>query len=127
MRVQESEIPYWQAAHNSYIQILTETGAFGGIAFVALILACLKTFNGFRRDPGSLQHVGLHVLPGMLLIGFMSLLVSAFFLSQAYSIPFTLFFALAASLKRIQAISNAATAPVPALSLGLRSAKLSHA
>ena len=94
-------IPEWQAPHNSYVEVLTETGLFGILAFLSLILTCLGTLNALRRSPGSLGESPPSPFPGILLIGFMAQLIGAMFLSQAYSMAFTLFFAASAAMKQI--------------------------
>lgn len=103
MRKEEHLPPEWQTAHNSYLEVLTETGTFGAAAFLCLILTSLSTFNRLRRkaqlSPESLQ--GLAVLPGVLLIGCVGQLVAATFLSLAYSVAFPLLFAASAALKTI--------------------------
>ena len=101
MRADENITPVWQAPHNSYVEILTETGLLGTVPFVLLIATSVKRFNALRRRGGSFTDPDLDLLPGILLVGFVSLLVAAFFLSQAYSLPFTLFFAVAAALTGI--------------------------
>ena len=109
MRQKEGKvIPEWQAPHNSYIEVLTETGLFGALAFLSLILTCLGTFNALRRSPGSLGESPPSPIPGILLIGFMAELIGAMFLSQAYSMSFTLFFAASASLKQVAERSRTA-------------------
>ena len=100
MRARENLTPYWQTAHNSYIQVLTETGIFGAAAFGLLIVTSLATFNRWRRNR-SPDAPDLSLFAGVLLIGFIAQLVTAFFLSQAYSVLITLFFALSASLQRM--------------------------
>ena len=45
----------------------------------------------------------MSALGGLMLLGFVGLLVSGFFLSQGYSIFSTLYFALAAAMGRLQA------------------------
>ena len=101
MRQEEGLIPKWQPSHNSFVQVLTETGMFGIGAYVLLIVACLKGLNRLRRAESSVTHQELGVFPGILLIGFIAQLVSAFFLTQGYSIFLTLSFAVAASLVAI--------------------------
>jgi O-antigen ligase len=91
----------WQAPHNSFVQILVETGIFGAVAFGLLISACLRTFWRLHhlKDP-----TGTDELPlwgGALFVGFVGQLVSAFFLTMGYSVFFTLFFAISTSLRLI--------------------------
>jgi putative inorganic carbon (HCO3(-)) transporter len=99
MRAREHLLEQWQAPHNSYIEILVETGVVGGVSFYLLIITCVKTFNRLRQRKRSAAERDLQILPGVLLIGFVGQLVAASFLSQAYSVLFTLSFATAASLK----------------------------
>jgi O-antigen ligase len=116
-RAEENVAARWQTAHSAYILILVETGALGSFAFLLLILRGLSTFNRLRRRPEAIRDPELAALPGLLLVGFGAQLVSAFFLSQAYSMNFTLVFALSAMLNRIAekgATVPAATGALPA-------------
>jgi O-antigen ligase len=107
-RLEENFLPEWQAPHNSYIQVLTETGVFGGAAFLLLITTCVAILVGVMREAGKAdEDVGR--LAAVLLVGFIAQLVSAFFLSQAYSMFFTLMFAVSASLKGITTASGRTT------------------
>jgi O-antigen ligase len=99
----EGVVPRWQAAHSAYVLVLTETGILGGAAFFLLIVTTLRTFNGLRRRFVSLPDPELAVLPGVLLVGFAAQLVAAIFLSQAYSMFFTLAFAVSGALNRMTA------------------------
>lgn len=101
MRSEEGLIPKWQPSHNAFVQVLTETGIFGFSAFVLLIVACLKGLNRLRRTDFSATYSEIGALPGILQIGFIAQLVSAFFLTQGYSIFLTLSFAAASSLTAI--------------------------
>jgi O-antigen ligase len=92
----------WQTAHNSYIQVMVETGIFGITVFIYLIGKCVKTFNQFRKRREASVEKDFSTISGILLIGFIAQLVTAFFLSQGYSASFTLFFALSASLNGIE-------------------------
>lgn len=98
MRAQEGQQQVYNAPHNSYIQVLAETGIFGIIVFLLLILNCLKTFNKFRKWREASLERDFCNMSGILLIGFIPLLITAFFLSQAYSILFTLYFAFSAAI-----------------------------
>jgi O-antigen ligase len=106
MRDKENRIPYWQAAHSAYLQVLAETGILGMTAFVLLLATCLTTFTRLHRRGRTVADVDLAILPGLLLIGFIALLISATFLSMAYSMFLTLFFAASAALKRIAAAQS---------------------
>ena len=92
----------WQAAHNSFVQVATEAGVIGGAVFLFLIGVCLVNFNRLRRRRTESQAEAAGYAAAFL-IGFVALIIAAFFLSQAYSMMFTLYFALSAALKRIGA------------------------
>jgi putative inorganic carbon (HCO3(-)) transporter len=100
----------WQYTHNSYLQVAAEIGLVGFAIFAFIILRSLVTFSGASRTsvrPETRETDEIRVLGGLMLLGFVGLLVSGFFLSQGYSIFFTLYFALAAAMKPIQAaLSN---------------------
>jgi O-antigen ligase len=100
-RQERGLLPKWQAPHNSFVQIIVEIGIFGAVAFGLLISSSLKTFSRVRRtkDPTGVDETPLW--GGALFIGFVAQLVSAFFLTMGYSIFFTLFFAISASLRQI--------------------------
>jgi O-antigen ligase len=101
MRARESgTIPEWQTAHSAYILVLTETGILGSVPFLLLIVSSLLTFNRSRRT-GAIAGVDLHGLPALLFVGFGAQLVTAAFLSQAYSMFFTLTFAMSGALHRM--------------------------
>jgi O-antigen ligase len=95
-------IPQWQAAHNSYIQIITETGLIGFILFFSIIISSIKNFLRVKnlkvitKEASELKTIG-----GLLFLGFIGHNIVAFFLSQGYSIFFTLFFAFSAALSRL--------------------------
>jgi len=88
----------WQTAHNSYLLVMAETGIFGGIVFIYLIGQCVKTFNQFRKLKEASVETDFGTMSGFLLIGFIAQLFIAFFLSQGYSMIFSLYFAISAVL-----------------------------
>ena len=103
-------IPRWQAVHNSYLQVAVETGLIGFMFFISAIVCCLRNFYQRGRDHAisnrviSSERLGLNALAGTLLVGFIGNLVGAFFLTQGYSIFFTLFFAFSAVLRKFRPI-----------------------
>lgn len=103
----------WQYAHNSFLQVASEVGLIGLFIFVLMVARSLGTFLRISREKGaaaSADLVQLRALAGFMVIGFAGLLVSGFFLSQAYSMFFTLYFALGAVMTRLHA-SLASAAP----------------
>jgi Lipid A core - O-antigen ligase and related enzymes len=88
----------WQTAHNSYLLVMVETGIFGVTVFIYLIGKCVKTFNQFRKRREASVEKDFSTMSGIFLIGFIAQLFMAFFLSQAYSMIFTLYFAISAAL-----------------------------
>lgn len=101
----------WQVPHNSFLQIAAEVGLVGFAVFVLINLRSVRTFISVSRmqsQPPSPGTAEIRALSGLMLLGFVGLLVSGFFLSQGYSIYFTLYFALAAVIGRLHAGSLAA-------------------
>jgi O-antigen ligase len=124
----------WQTAHSTYVLALTETGLIGCIPFVLLLLRCLGTFNRLRRR-AAFSDADLNGLPGFLLAGFCAQLVSGAFLTQTYSMQFTLAFAMSGVLNRMsaKAADNGVAAgiqvagiprPQPAVAVGARRSAL---
>jgi O-antigen ligase len=100
---------YWQDVHNSYLQVAAEVGLIGFALYLLIHLRSLRTFFRLSRSrPQSPESAELGALSGLMLLGFTGLMISGFFLSQGYSIFSTLFFALAASLERLQSQPSAA-------------------
>jgi putative inorganic carbon (hco3(-)) transporter len=87
----------WQAPHNMFIQVAVETGIVG---FFLYIVMTLNVFRIFARARKTQSH---HILKisEMGRIGFMGLLVSGFFLSQAYSIYWPFYIALSSVVGRL--------------------------
>ena len=101
-REAEGEIPKWQVAHNSYMQVAAEIGLVGFFIFILLIINSLKSFVHFTKiNTTNNELLQLNSLSQVILLGFIGHLVCAFFLTQAYSILFTLFFALSAVVKKL--------------------------
>jgi O-antigen ligase len=99
------------AVHNSFLQVAAEVGLFGFAIYVLITARSLLTFLRISRpqpQPQSAENSEVSALAGLMLLGYVGLLVSGFFLSQGFSIFTTLYFALAASLLRIQAASQPA-------------------
>ena len=103
MRENEGLPPAWQAPHNSYIQVLVETGLPGGITFLLLIATCLANFNRYRKCGPTPSDGTVARFSALLLFGFTAQVVTAFFLSQAYSVLFSLYFAASAVQRQIVA------------------------
>jgi len=91
----------WQAAHNAFIQISSELGLFAFALFALMIKDTFRIFRKVRRAGlGPVPGPDLKRLAGIAQIGFTAHLIVAFFLTQGYSILFTLFFAFAAAMNR---------------------------
>lgn len=103
MREKQGGSPMWQVAHNAYLQIAAEAGLPGLFLFLAAVTATYRSLSRARGMPaGSDEARELATIAGALSIGFIACLTTAFFLSQAYSILFTLFFALGTAVERLQ-------------------------
>jgi len=91
-------IPRWQAAHNSLIQIGSESGVIGAILFVLASLNAFRIFGQARRRSKS---DGPIKIAEMARIGFVGHFISAMFVSQAYSIYWAFYIALSAIADRL--------------------------
>lgn len=101
-REAKGEIPRWQVAHNSYIQVAAEIGLIGFSIFILLIINSLKSFVYLAKiTTTNNELLQLNSISRLLLLGFIGHLICAFFLTQAYSVLFTLFFALSAVMRRL--------------------------
>jgi O-antigen ligase len=99
-RASRGEIPKWQAPHNSYLQVAAETGLIGFGFFLSLILLSYRNLQ--RQKKNSREGQGeLNDIAALLHAGFAGSLAAAFFLSQGYSVLFTLFFALSAVIRKL--------------------------
>ena len=96
----------YHAVHNSFLQIAAEVGLIGFVVYVLICLRSIVTFLRISRMPTHArtpESRDMAALGGLMLLGFVGLLVSGFFLSQGYSIFSTLYFALAAAMERLRA------------------------
>jgi O-antigen ligase len=119
-RQEQGVLPKWQAAHSSFIQILVETGVIGGILWIMLIASTAATFWRIRKRDDLSENREVPVWAGVLFVGFVAQVVSSLFLSTGYSVFFTLFFAVSASLRRIAAVPVAAEATAARVSRSMR-------
>jgi putative inorganic carbon (hco3(-)) transporter len=95
-------VPRWQELHNSYIQVAVETGFPGFILFISLIFQSVKSFSKFNKiQATSNEMVEFKTISGLMLVAFIGQLVTAFFITQAYSLFFTTFFAFSAVMRNI--------------------------
>jgi putative inorganic carbon (hco3(-)) transporter len=96
-------IPRWQFTHNSFLQVAVEVGLIGFIIFTIIILRTLSTFlHTSKIEATSTQAREISTLGGLMFLGFIGQLVAATFLTQGYSIYFVMYFALAATVNRLE-------------------------
>ena len=95
----------WQTAHNSYIEMAAEIGLIGFILYITMIIGTVKKLLFCQKaqitSPNAKE---FQSIAASLQLGFIGSLVAAFFLSQAYSVIFALYFALSAVMKNIARI-----------------------
>jgi O-antigen ligase len=107
MREAENVQPRWQVSHNTYLQALSETGFPGFFLFLNLIGSSIRSILSTKAKSTkakSTESKALQALSDMssvLFVGFIAMLITAFFISQAYSILFPLFFAISISISNI--------------------------
>ena len=91
----------WQAVHNSYIQISSELGLIAFIIFMLMMKDTVQILRKVRKGDGDQMIISdEQKLAGIVQIGFISHCTAAFFLTQGYSMLFTLFFAFAAAMNK---------------------------
>ncbi|MBI5236579.1 MAG: O-antigen ligase family protein [Deltaproteobacteria bacterium] len=108
LRADIGAIPKWQAPHNSYVEVAVETGVAGISLFLALTASSMRTFftcSRARSCDGQLRTIA-----ALLIVAFVGHLTAAFFLTQAYSTLFTLFFAFSTILGGLSAPHKAVAA-----------------
>jgi O-antigen ligase len=102
LRAEEGEPPKWQAAHNSYLQVAAEVGLIGFFFFCSMITVSLKNLSFCIRTKSEYPAAQeAKLIAEMVRLGFIGSLIVAFFLSQAYAVVFTLFFALSTVVRNI--------------------------
>ncbi len=102
LRGELGEKPKWQAPHNSYVQVAAETGIIGLFLFYSLIIRSFRNIKRvFASSSESISINELKAISSSVRFGFIASVVAAFFLSEAYTIVFTLFFALAAVIRKL--------------------------
>lgn len=86
---------FWQAPHNSLVQIGAETGVLGLLAFILISYKAYEIFRKLKKE-----NVDYHIqnIAEVTQIGFAGHLAASMFLSQAYSGIWLLFVALSATL-----------------------------
>ena len=98
----EGEIPRWQVAHNSFVQVAVETGLIGFVVFSALLFASLKNFRRLSKHKRTEELLTEYAnIPGICLVGLCGTMMGAFFLTQGYSLIFTFYFAVSAVLRNL--------------------------
>jgi O-antigen ligase len=96
----------YHSVHNSFLQIAAEVGLIGFTIYMLIVVRSLLTFFRSSRilsQSPSAETAEIGALSGYMLLGFVGLLLSGFFLSQGYSMLMTLYFGLAAVMGRLQA------------------------
>ena len=102
----------YHAVHNSLLQVAAEVGLIGFAVYLTIIVRSLQTFLRANRTQPQSRLSGMDemsALGGYMLLGFVGLLVSGFFLSHGYSVLTTLYFGLAAVMARLQAMERASS------------------
>jgi O-antigen ligase len=94
--------PKWQAAHNSYLEVASELGLIGLFVFLSLIFGCLKHFYVlYRKKDEDKLSIERQTISRLLFISAIGTLSAGFFLSQGYSIIFTMLFAFSGALRNL--------------------------
>jgi O-antigen ligase len=112
----------WHSVHNSLLQVAAEVGLIGFAVFLAINLRSFFCFYRVSKTPreqrlNSRDANELSALGGLMLLGFVGLLVSELFLTQGYSIFSTLYFAAAAAIGRVHGTLLSAPSPASTISV----------
>jgi O-antigen ligase len=105
--MQERQLP-WQAAHNSYISVAAETGVFGFILFVSLLLTAVGTALKALRVARARHAQDLAALSRALAVALAGYAVSAAFLSAEYQAIFYLNLGYVLAARKLARLSHAA-------------------
>ena len=106
LRESEGILPRWQTAHSSYFLIAAEMGVPGILLFIVLILKNIKIFKGNLYDNKDKSILNKDTISFPIYVSFIGLLVASAFISQSYSIIFTLFFSVGSILIKIKESNN---------------------
>jgi O-antigen ligase len=88
----------WQTAHNMAVQIGTETGVIGFALFLMMSANVFRILIRVRANSSSDTLIRISEMGNA---GFLGLLISGMFLSQAYSLYWAFYIALSASVNRL--------------------------
>ena len=103
--IRGAETLKWQTAHNSVIQIGTETGIAGLTLFILMSLNVLRIFVRVKKR--TIQEK-LIKIGEMGLVGFTGLFISGMFLSQAYSLYWAFYIVFSAVVNQLAVREEAA-------------------
>ncbi len=92
------EVARWQTAHNSVVQIGTETGFIGLLLYLALSINVVKVCINIIRN---YQSPAIIKIVEMVLVGFTGSFVSGLFISQAYSMYWAFFIVTSAVIMQL--------------------------
>ena len=74
----------WHQVHNTFIQVIVETGVIAFIFYILLFVSPLKISKQIIRKINNTQNRSV-ILSKIIIISFMSYAATVFFLPQAYS------------------------------------------
>jgi O-antigen ligase len=100
---EERNLPQkWQTTHNTFLQLGSEIGLIGLIIFIILMHGTYRNLNRVNviYDNAKADN-DIEYLSRCIKIGFISLIVCAFFLSQAYSMIFPFYIAIGESISEL--------------------------
>lgn len=96
----------FRAAHNSYVEVLTGSGALGLIVFIVIIVVTIRSFNKSRRQFLDRDRSGDAAMVTVYRLSFFIILLYFFFLSFNYHKFFWLSLALSQVALRLTAIKK---------------------